>query len=107
LSVHALDAIIAAEVAMIAALDADDMKAIAAALPMLGSSVGDLKNSRSWQQTPANVDRLRHALALADSARIRLQYLADSNHRRMDLLAVAAGHIDFASAIAARAPRVA
>ncbi len=86
--------LIGAETAMIAALDADDIDAIEAALPIFGESLSRLKVDDSWRQVPGIVDRLRHALALADSARVRIRYLADRNIRRLDLLATAAGRFD-------------
>lgn len=86
--------LIAAETAMIAALDADDIDALEAALPIFGESVKKMKPAGAWRQTPGIADRLRHALALAEAARVRVRYLADRNVRRMDLLATAAGRFD-------------
>ena len=86
--------LIGAETAMIAALDADDIDAIEAALPIFGKAVSRMKAEDAWRQTPGVVDRLRHALTLADAARVRILYLADRNVRRMDLLATAAGRFD-------------
>lgn len=86
--------LIAAETAIIAALDADDIDAIEAALPLFGDSVKRMKTVTTWRQTPGIADRLLHALAQADAARVRVRYLADRNVRRMDLLATAAGRFD-------------
>ena len=107
MSDHALNALIAAETAIIAALDADDIVAIEAALPILGEAVSGLKAHRSWQPTPGLLDRLRTALTLADGARVRLRYLADRKQRQLDLLATAAGRFDHAPATYARPTRTA
>jgi hypothetical protein len=103
---QALDALIAAETAIIAALDADDIVAIEAALPILGQSVAHLRTQRSWEPTPAILDRLRNAIALTESARVRIRYLADRKQRQLDLLATAAGRFDHAATYA-RPTRVA
>lgn len=86
--------LIAAEAAIIAALDADDIDAIEASLPLFADSVTKMKTGGAWRQTPGIADRLREALKLADAARVRVRYLADRNVRRMDLLATAAGRFD-------------
>jgi hypothetical protein len=98
---------IAAETALIAALDADNLSAIEAALPMLGAGASSLRTDGVWRKTPEILDRLGNAIALADAARIRIRYLADRNQRRIDLLATAAGRFDCAPATYTRPSRAA
>lgn len=102
-----LDALIAAETAIIAALDADDIVAIEAALPLLGASVGDLRTDGVWRKTPAMIERVRQAFDLTEAARVRIRYLADRNRRRIDLLATAAGRFDRTPATYTRPARTA
>jgi hypothetical protein len=90
----ALNRMIASSEALIAALDAHDIDAIESALLAFGESVGHLKSSGNWQSSPELSARIRQALALADSARTRVRFLADSNRQRIDMLAVAAGRFD-------------
>jgi hypothetical protein len=96
---------IAAETALIAALDADDLPAIEAVLPMLGAGATGLRTDGMWQKKPEILDRLRSAIALADAARVRIRYLSDRNQRRIDLLAAAAGRFDCAPATYSRPSR--
>jgi len=98
---------IAAETALIAALDADDLPAIEAVLPMLGAAAAGLRTDGVWQKKPEILDRLRSAIALADAARVRIRYLADRNQRRIDMLAAAAGRFDSAPATYTRPSRAA
>ena len=90
----ALNRMIAASEALIAALDAHDIEAIEGALPAFGASIRELRSSGSWQQSPELSARLAKAIALADAARTRVRFMADSNRQRIDLLAIAAGRFD-------------
>ena len=94
MSEAAVDRLIASSEAFIAALDAHDIEAIECALPAFGDSIRQLKSFGDWQRSPELSARLAKALSLADAARTRVRYLADSNRQRIDLLAIAAGRFD-------------
>lgn len=53
-----------------------------------------IKSAGNWQRTPELSARIAQALALADAARTRVRFLADSNRQQIDMLAVAAGRFD-------------
>jgi len=105
LSDKALDGLIAAETALIAALDADDIDAIERAIPLFGLCVEGLRTPGAWIQVPGVLDRLQKAYALSEEARVRARYLADRNQQRLDLLAAAAGRFDCAPATYGRPAR--
>ncbi len=90
----AVDRMIASSEALIAALDAHDIDAIEGTLPAFGESVRELRTSGGWQQSPELSARLTKALGLADAARTRVRFLADSNRQQIDLLATATGRFD-------------
>ncbi|KKC25290.1 hypothetical protein [Sphingomonas sp. SRS2] len=90
----AVDGLIASSEALIAALDAHDIEAIEAALPLFGQSVAALKSPGVFNKTPGLSARLAEAMKLADSARARIRYLADRTQQRIDMLATAAGRFD-------------
>jgi hypothetical protein len=102
MSEAAIEGMMAAERALIAALDAHDIDALEAALPRLAQSIEHVRLAAVWQQTPSLIERLKSALALADAARTRVRYLADHNQQRLDLLAAAAGRFDIAPGLYAR-----
>ena len=94
MSLAAIDHLVGSSEALIAALDSHDIEAIESALPAFGTSVGQLRSSGGWEQSPEISERLAHALSLADSARSRVRYLADRTQQRIDLLSTAAGRFD-------------
>ena len=94
----AVDRLIASSEALIAALDAHDIDAIEAALPLFDRDVKTLKLPGGWQQSPGLSARLAEALKQADAARTRVCYLADRTQQRIDMLAMAAGRFDCTSA---------
>ncbi len=98
----ALDRLVEAETRLIAALDADDIQAIEAAIPAFGTSVQGLRSGGTWRQTPGVIERLVKAFELAEAARVRVRYLADRNQQRIDLLATAAGRFDCTPAVYSR-----
>jgi hypothetical protein len=97
-----LDRLIAVETRLVAALDAGDVEAIEAVLPDFAASVVALK-PLPWADMPHAKARVREALTIADSARVRVRLLADHNQQRMDLLAAAAGRFDCTPATYSRA----
>lgn len=94
----AVDGLIAAETALIAALDADDIGAIEQAITLFGACFEGLRTPGPWTQVPGVLERLQHAYKLSEEARVRVRYLADRNQQRIDLLAAAAGRFDCAPA---------
>lgn len=89
-----LDAVIASQEALIRALDgrptdgeADGPAGIEAAIEQLRTALDAARAAGGWRQSPEIVERVRHALALAESARARLHYLADRTRRQLDQLA--------------------
>ena len=88
------DAPITSSAALIAALDANDIEAIEAALPALRRSVETLKAPGGPSWAPGLRDQVQQALGVADSARARIRYLTDRTQQRIDMLATAAGRFD-------------
>jgi len=89
-----VERLIGASTALIAALDAHDVDAIETAVPAYDESVAALKSPGDWQRSPGLFVRLKHALDLAEAARIRISMMADANRQRADFLAAAAGRFD-------------
>lgn len=87
MSAAALDGLIASEEGLIAALDGGDAAAIEAALLAFRYALEEVKAAGGWREAPRIVERITHALQLADAARIRTNYLADRTRRQLDRLA--------------------
>lgn len=94
MSEAAIDHVIASSEALIAALDAHDIEAIEHALPAFGESVARMKSVGGWHVSPGLSERLAKAMSLADAARTRVRFLADTNRQRIDLLATVSGRFD-------------
>ena len=94
MSAGAVNGIIASSEALIAALDAHDIVAIETSLKAFGDSVATIRSVGNWERSPELSARLSEALRLADAARTRVRYLADSNRQQLDMLAMAAGRFD-------------
>jgi len=94
MSEAAIGHVINSSEALIAALDAHDIDAIEAALPIFGRSIETLKSPGGWVQAPGLSARVARAIELADAARIRVCYLADRTQQQIDMLAAAAGRFD-------------
>ncbi len=84
-----VEAVIVAQAALIAALDAGDVAAIERATATLADLLGTLKQ----QNLVAPMDRTRvdHALRQSDAARIRVNFLADRTRQRRERLAQVRG----------------
>jgi hypothetical protein len=80
-----IEGVIAAQAALIAALDAGDVAAIEGTTTTLSRLLLAIRSSGA----PAGVrhDRVDHALRQTDAARARVNYLADRNRQRLDRLA--------------------
>ena len=86
-----LDQLIASETTLIEALDGGDITALEAAMTDFHDTLDLLKSTGAWHATPETVAQLTRALALAEAARVRVNYLTDRTRRRISLLAEAAG----------------
>ncbi len=91
MSSQALDALIAAEHALIAALDAGDAAAIETATADYRIALDQVQAIGGWRRDDAIKARAREALALADAARVRVNVLADLTRQRLRLLAAGRG----------------
>jgi hypothetical protein len=80
-----VDRVIAAQAALIAALDASDVAAIEAATTTLSGLLTALRSSGAVVGAPR--ERVDHALRQSDAARTRINYLADRTRQRLDRLA--------------------
>jgi hypothetical protein len=76
---------------LIEALDGDDPAALEAAVADLGEILEQMKSPGQWHPTPETIAMLTRALALAETARTRVNFLTDRNRRRMELLTNAVG----------------
>lgn len=94
MSGSALDGLIGSSEALIAALDANDVDAIEAALPALRRCVEALKSPGAQNWSPGLRARVEQALGVSDAARARIRYLSDRTQQRLDMLAAAAGRFD-------------
>lgn len=88
MSVAALEELVREERALIAALDADDVAAIARHSGTVEQAIARL---RAPGAAPADATLAREALALADAARVRINVLSDMTARRLTRLAAATG----------------
>lgn len=86
-----LDRLIASGTALNEALDSDDIAVLETAMTDFGDTLDRLKDKGAWHATPETVPQLTRALALAEAARVRVNYLTDRTRRRIDLLGEAAG----------------
>lgn len=91
MSLAALDDLILREKALIAAIDADDVTAIEAETSAFREALLRVRTAGGWREVPGAASRADEALALADAARVRVNYLTDLTRRRMEKLARAAG----------------
>lgn len=87
----ALDRLVAAETNLIEALDGHDVAALETATATLAGAVNDVKSLASSSIALGLLEQVRHALALAEAARARVNYLTDRNRRRLELLTTAVG----------------
>lgn len=82
-----VDAVISAQTALIAALDARDAGAIEAATRTLAEAVAAMRAQDSWRESSPLRAQIGHALRQSDAARIRINYLADWTRQRIDSIA--------------------
>ena len=94
----ALDRLLAGAAALNDALDRDDLPGLTTSLIEFGDSVEGVKAVAGWRETPDLLRKLAEALALADAARVRVNFLTDRARRRLELLGVATGNAPRAAA---------
>jgi len=88
MSADILDRVIAAEEALIRALDGRDPAAIDAAVTAFTGALDVVRGAGAWRNQPAIIARLTRAIQLADAARARINYLADRTRCQLEQLAV-------------------
>jgi hypothetical protein len=91
MTIAALDRLVAAQATLIEALDGDDAAGLEAAVAAFGQILDLLKTPGQWHPTPETIAQLTKALAIAETARARVNYLTDRNRRRMELFTAAVG----------------
>jgi hypothetical protein len=84
-----VEAIIAAQAALIAALDAGDVAAVEATTATLSRLLAAARSGGA--AVAVRRDRIDHALKQATAARTRVNYLADRTRARLDRLSAAHG----------------
>jgi len=84
-----IEDLIMAQEAFLAALDDDGAPGIEQALADFRTSLAAVQAVRGFTPSEATRARLARALALADAARIRTNYLADRTRRQIDRLSAA------------------
>ena len=82
-----LDRLLAVEARLIEALDGEDVAALETVSVDFAEALKDVKATAAWSAEPDILERIRHALALTKAAAARVNYLADRNRRRLELLA--------------------
>lgn len=87
----ALDRLRSRNVALIAALDSDDLEPLEQAIDDFERALDGVRAAGSWREEPGLVDLVLSVKALTEAARIRVNFLTDMNQRRMDALAEARG----------------
>ena len=87
MSIAAIDALIAGQQALIAALDTGAPDAIAAATAEVQRAVDVVRKTGSWRADPALRARVQAALATGEAARMRTGYHADRTRRRLQMVA--------------------
>ncbi len=86
-----IDALIASERALIAALDADDVAAIERTTTDYANVLRHVQGAGAGWAAPELRARIVEALRLADAARARVNLLVDRTRQRLTLLSRAAG----------------
>lgn len=87
----ALDALIAHEEALIAALDSQDIALIETSTSDMRDALTRVAAIGSWHDRGTVGERVVQAVRLAEAAKGRINYLADRNRRQLDRLATLTG----------------
>jgi hypothetical protein len=86
-TITAIDTLIAAQSALIAALDAHDAGQIERATQMLATAVVAARNHDVWHDSAATKDAIHYAMKQSEAARIRVNSLSDWTRQRIDRIA--------------------
>lgn len=86
------DRLIEDEAALIVALDGDAAPAIDAASHRLAETLRIVAAAGGWRETPELAGTLKRALALAEAAAARINFLSHQTRRRLDHALVARGN---------------
>lgn len=86
-----LDRLTGAAEGLIDALDKGNAQSVEEATRRFTDAIDAVRAVGGWHASPTIVEKLQHAMKLADAARARINYLADINRRRFDMLCKAAG----------------
>lgn len=86
MNVRSIESLIAAQSALIAALDARDVGAIESATVHLADAVVGLRKTGAWHATVAERAAVDHGLKQAAAARARVNYLANEARERSERL---------------------
>ena len=81
----------ACHVALIAALDRDDVAGIQLAISEFGGALDAVRSAGAWRDRPEVLDLVQRICNLSEAARIRVNFLTDLNQRRIEALAAARG----------------
>jgi len=87
MSADAIDALIAGQSALVAALDAGHAGDIEAATARIQAALDVIRTTGGWRADPALRERLQLALATGEAARARTGYHADRTRRRLSMVA--------------------
>lgn len=87
MSAEAIDALIAGQRALVAALDAGIAVDIEAATAQVQAAVSVIRTMGGWHADPLLRERLRTALETGEAARARTGYHADRTRRRLSMVA--------------------
>jgi len=87
----ALDKLMAAQAAHIAALDAGDIDVLESATVALSAALDEVRSVGGWRTRPDLRSHLIDARKQADAARARVNWLADVTARRLDRLVSVTG----------------
>src|SRR5258708_36924763 len=83
----ALDRLRTCNVALIAALDSDDVEPLEQAIDDFERALEAVRAAGSWREEPGLIDLLLTGQALTEAAHIRVHFLTDMKQRRLDALA--------------------
>ena len=78
-------------VALIAALDAQDIDAIEGAVVAFRDVVEEVRAAGGWRDNAEVVDQVAAIFALSEAARIRVNFLTDITQQRLETLAAVRG----------------
>lgn len=81
----------ACHVALIAALDAQDIDAIESAIVEFRDVVEEVRAAGGWRDNAGIAEHVAQIAALSEAARIRVNFLTDINQQRIETLAAVRG----------------